>query len=142
MKLSPTTSGELLGSCKYRDELHIISIDSDSTLKDIFFHLARKWIEFEINGQTQILTVQYRAPHENMYVTLGDDEDVSNMVALHRILKTSIIDILVTRKENINFFSQKRKKISEDSFDGRSKKKKKPTHTFGHWMGRGGLVNP
>ncbi|KAL7158096.1 hypothetical protein ABFS83_02G119600 [Erythranthe nasuta] len=140
--MATTTSGELilLGSCKYRDELHIISIDSDSNLKDIYFHLARKWIEFEINGE--IFTVQYRAPHENMYVTLGDDDDdVSNMVALHRILKTSIIDILITEKEGFNFFSQKRKKIREDSFDGRSKKKK-PTHTFGHWMGRGGLVNP
>ncbi|KAL7120546.1 hypothetical protein ACP275_02G128700 [Erythranthe tilingii] len=130
MKFSPTTSGELLGSCKYRDELHIISIDSDSNLTDIYFHLARKWIEFKINGQTQILTVQYRAPHENMYVTLGDDDDVSNMVALHLILKTSIIDILTTPKESFNFFSQKRKKSREDSFDGRSKKKK-PTTTFG-----------
>ena len=86
---------QILGSCRYRDQLHIISIKNSSSLRDLYVNLARRWNEIE----SELFTLQYLAPREKLYVTLSNDDDVANMVLLHLILKLNIIDILVSRKD-------------------------------------------
>ncbi|PIN24627.1 hypothetical protein CDL12_02639 [Handroanthus impetiginosus] len=67
---------QLVRSCLYNDELHIMSICPD------------------------YVSIRYLAPHQKIYVTLSNDNDVSNMVRLHVCLKSNIIDMMAVRKND------------------------------------------
>lgn len=43
------------------------------------------------------MALQYLAPRERLFVTLGSDENVVNMIALHLIIKMGVSDIIVSR---------------------------------------------
>ncbi|XP_012843486.1 PREDICTED: uncharacterized protein LOC105963612 [Erythranthe guttata] len=88
----------ILGSCRYKNQLHIISIKSNSTIMEIYGAIINKWNHIHPDA----LILQYLAPRERLYVTLGSDEDVENMVALHLIMKMSVVDIVVIRKDEAN----------------------------------------
>ena len=64
-------------------------------MKDLYLNLAKRWSEIN----SDLFKLQYIAPHERLYVSLTSDDDVSNMMLLHMIMKLNIVDILVTRKD-------------------------------------------
>jgi len=87
---------QLLGSCLYNGELHIMSICKSMSLEEIYLELSKKWVEIG----PDYISIRYLAPHQKLYVTLSNDDDVSNMVRLHVCLKLNIIDMMAIRKND------------------------------------------
>ncbi|XP_012850130.1 PREDICTED: uncharacterized protein LOC105969905 [Erythranthe guttata] len=94
---NPIAAG-IIGSCRYSDYLHIISIKNDSTLKEIYESILTKWNDIHPDK----LVLQYLAPRERMFVTLTSDEDVVNMVTLHLVMHMSVVDIMVSRTDELD----------------------------------------
>ncbi|XP_012844525.1 PREDICTED: uncharacterized protein LOC105964562 [Erythranthe guttata] len=94
---NPIVAG-IIGSCRYSDYLHIISIKNDSTLKEIYESILMKWNDIHPDK----LVLQYLAPRERMFVTLTSNEDVVNMVTLHLVMHMSVVDIVVSRTDELD----------------------------------------
>ncbi|XP_012840146.1 PREDICTED: uncharacterized protein LOC105960504 [Erythranthe guttata] len=93
----PIAAG-IIGSCRYSDYLHIISIKNDSTLKEIYESILVKWNDIHPDK----LVLQYLAPRERIFVRLTSDEDVVNMVTLHLVMHMSVVDIMVSRTDELD----------------------------------------
>ncbi|XP_073154219.1 uncharacterized protein [Henckelia pumila] len=87
----------LLESCSYSKSLFIFTIEEDMSLMQMYLHLGKKYDQ--INPSSTFL--QYLAPHRKLYVTLNEDQDVSNMIRLFVYTKVNIIDMIAIRKEKI-----------------------------------------
>ncbi|XP_073138772.1 uncharacterized protein [Henckelia pumila] len=85
-----------IGSCHYNGELYMISISNPTTLMELFFTLSRKCVDM----RHALISLQYQAPHEKIFVTLNEDDDVATMLNLHTCLKLTIIDMRAVRRND------------------------------------------
>ncbi|KAG6487629.1 hypothetical protein ZIOFF_056219 [Zingiber officinale] len=87
-----------LGSCKYKEDLYMISIFNGFSLMELFLNLRIKCEE--IAPQNVIL--QYLAPHQNMYVTLNEDDGVRIMTHLYTFMRLTIINMRAVKKDEMD----------------------------------------
>lgn len=86
----------VMGSCVYNRELHIISIENSSSLDELYGSIADKWSCIN----PRLFTLRYKPPHSNYhYVTLRNDKDVKNMIQLHLLVKSPIVNIAVDEND-------------------------------------------
>ncbi|XP_073129491.1 uncharacterized protein [Henckelia pumila] len=85
-----------IGSCHYNGELYMISISNPTNLMELFFTLSRKCVDM----RSDLISLQYQAPHEKIFVTLKEDDDVFTMLNLHTCLKLTIIDMRAVRRND------------------------------------------
>ncbi|KAG6516668.1 hypothetical protein ZIOFF_027141 [Zingiber officinale] len=94
---SGSSNFSFLGSCKYKEDLYMISIFNGFSLMELFLNLGRKCEE--IAPQNVIL--QNLAPHQNMYVTLNEDDDVRIMTHLYTSMRLTIINMRAVKKDDM-----------------------------------------
>lgn len=92
---SGSANFSFLGSCRFLNGLYLISIPNGATLSEIFQSLGRKCDAIN----PELVVLQYIAPHENIAVTLNEDDDVRNMINLHSCLKLNIIKLRAVSKD-------------------------------------------
>ncbi|XP_073119726.1 uncharacterized protein [Henckelia pumila] len=85
-----------IGSCHYNGELYMISISNPTTLMELFFTLSRKCVDM----RHELIFLQYQAPHEKIFVTLNEDDNVATMLNLYTCLKLTIIDMRAVRRND------------------------------------------
>ncbi|XP_073138855.1 uncharacterized protein [Henckelia pumila] len=85
-----------IGSCHYNGELYMISISNPTTLMELFFTLSRKCVDM----RHELISLQYQPPHEKIFVTLNEDDDVATMLNLYTCLKLTIIDMRAVRRND------------------------------------------
>ncbi|KAG6537319.1 hypothetical protein ZIOFF_002406 [Zingiber officinale] len=102
---SGSSNFSFLGSCKYKEDLYMISIFNGFSLMELFLNLGRKCEE--IAPQNVIL--QYLAPHQNMYVTLNEDDDVRIMTHLYTSMRLTIINMRAVKKDDMGSHNLERK---------------------------------
>ncbi|KAG6505150.1 hypothetical protein ZIOFF_037498 [Zingiber officinale] len=108
---SGSSNFSFLGSCKYKEDLYMISIFNGFSLMELFLNLGRKCEE--IAPQNVIL--QYLAPHQNMYVTLNEDDDVRIMTHLYTSMRLAIINMRAVKKDDMGSHNLERFETEEET---------------------------
>ncbi|XP_042467183.1 uncharacterized protein LOC122050334 [Zingiber officinale] len=78
---------------------------------ELFLNLGRKCEE--IAPQNVIL--QYLAPHQNMYVTLNEDDDVRIMTHLYTSMRLTIINMRAVKKDDMGSHNLERFETEEET---------------------------
>ena len=77
---------ELMVFCDYNGDTHVMTINKETKLDDIFSSLVRRWEEISRNTTH----LRYELQNENLSVKLINDEDVEQMIRVYGIFKVKL----------------------------------------------------